>query len=594
MRLKPSRFITSLAPALVLVAGIVILSALALWRGYQDTTRRGEEIAGNLVHVLAEQSQRTFQAIDFTLEGIRDTLEAKPDLPPNDPRFQAELKERVKALPYVRGLIVVGPDGFLTHDTGYPRTPRVSVADRDYFKIHQDEPNLGLDIGHPIQSRVDGSWVISISRRIDRPDGSFGGVVVAVVDPFQFESFYRGLAVGRDGFIALLLRDGTMLARSPASEQAMGKSFIIASATFRYLPERPHGVYWSVSPVDGISRVVGYKALGGVPAVVLVGLASASVYRSWYEYATVVVATVAVLLGLVGVLSLLVRRGRERERAEQERLGRAQRLEALGHIAGGIAHDFGNTIRIVQSTCALLKPSVKDDPDARSLISDTERFLKGAKDMTERLLAFARRQELKARATRIDERIAGFVSILNQASGPRAAVELKLNADGAVCLLDPVQFEAALLNLVLNARDAMPYGGTIVVETAMIASPRSRAGLRRSFHTERPWVQIAVVDSGIGMSHTVLEQAFDPFFTTKGPGQGSGLGLSQVLGFVQQSAGEVRLESKEGCGTRIRLVFPTIPVDRDETRPTGLTHVGEEAATDRPPGSDPVHGSGKT
>ncbi|MBA1154577.1 ATP-binding protein [Microvirga mediterraneensis] len=582
MRLKSSPLVTALAPALVLVAGIVILSAFVLWRGYQDATRRGEEIAGNLVHVLAEQSQRTFQAIDFTLLGIRETLAAKPDLPPNDPHFQADLKGRVKALPYVRGLIVVGPDGFLIHDTGYPKTPRVNVADRNYFKIHQKDPELGLDIGHPIQSRADNTWVISISRRIDRPDGSFGGVVVAVVDPFQFESFFRGLAVGRDGFIALLLRDGTMLARSPASEQAIGKSFMTASAAFRHLVEHPHGVYWSVSPVDGISRVVGYKSLGDVPALVLVGLASSSVYQPWYEYATVVVATVAVLLGLVGVLSLLVRRGRERKRAEQERLGRAQRLEALGHIAGGIAHDFGNTIRIVQSTCALLKPSVKDDPEARALIDDTERFLKGAKDMTERLLAFARRQELKERATRIDERIAGFATILNQAAGPRAAVELRLNADGAVCLLDPVQFEAALLNLVLNARDAMPYGGTITVETAMIASPRSRAGLRRSSHPEQTWVRISVIDSGIGMSRTVLEQAFDPFFTTKGPGQGSGLGLSQVLGFAQQSAGEVRLESEEGHGTRIRLVFPTISGERGEIKPVVASHVAE---ADRPPGA---------
>lgn len=556
MRFRSPGVLNPLAPALVLVAGIMLMSAFTLWRGYQDATRRGEEMARNLVHVLAEQSQRTLQAVDFALLGVREGLTDRPDLPPNDPRFRATLQERVKGLPYLRGLIVVGPDGFLAHDTGYPGTPQVNVADRPYFRVHQDKAGQGLYIGPPLRSRADGSWVISISRRIDRTDGSFGGVVVAVVDPFQFESFYRGLAVGENGFIALLLRDGTLLARSPASEEAIGKSLVNSSASFRHLAERPHGVYWSISPVDGISRVVGYKALGDVPALVLVGLAYSSVYQPWYEYAAVVVATVAVLLGLFGILVLLVRRSHERGQAEQERLGRVQRLEALGRIAGGIAHDFGNTIRIVQSTCALLKPSVKDDPEARALISDTERFLTGAKHMTERLLAFARRQELKPQVTVIDERIGGFASILRQAAGPRVTIELKLEAGGSACRLDPVQFEAMLLNLVLNARDAMPYGGTVTVETRIIVQPSTGVGFRRSNLSGAPWVRITVADCGIGMSAAVLGQAFDPFFTTKGPGQGSGLGLSQVHGFVQQSNGEVRLESEEGRGTSVHLMFP--------------------------------------
>jgi two-component system, NtrC family, sensor kinase len=268
----------------------------------------------------------------------------------------------------------------------------------------------------------------------------------------------------------------------------------------------------------------------------------------------VVSITAAILLGLIGALIFLVHRSRRRDQIEQARLSRVQRLEGLGRIAGGIAHDLGNTIRLVQSTFLLLKPSLAGHPDAQSLVSEADQALKGARAMIERLLAFARRQELRPELTRIDERIAGFAPILRQAACPRAALELKLASGGTAVLLDPVQLEASLLNLVLNARDAMPEGGTIRLTTETIGPPPDQAGIRRASGPDERWIQITVEDTGIGMPPAVLERAFDPFFTTKG--QGSGLGLSQVLGFVQQSAGDVQLDSEEGHGTTVRLMFP--------------------------------------
>lgn len=554
MRPRSARFPLPLAPAVLLAFGIVLLGALELLQSYNEAARRGEEGARNLVHVLAEQTERTFQAIDFTLLGIRDALTAAQNLPENDARFRDALKERLKVLPYVRALFVIGPDGFITHDTDYPSTPRVTLADRPYFKAHQDDPNLGLHVGQPLRSRSVNVWFVSFSRRINRPDGSFGGIVVAAVEPRYFEQFYEGLSVGENGIIALLLRDGTLLARSPASEEAIGKSFAAAGPVYGALARSPQGTYWAPSPVDGTTRVVGYRALGIVPAVVLVGLAPQSVFRPWREHAAVVSITAAILLGLIGALIFLVQRSRRRDQIEQARLSRAQRLEGLGRIAGGIAHDLGNTIRLVQSTFLLLKPSLAGHPDAQSLVSEADQALKGARAMIERLLAFARRQELRPELTKIDERIAGFAPILRQAACPRAALELKLASGGTAVLLDPVQLEASLLNLVLNARDAMPDGGTITLTTETVGPPPDQAGGRRASGPDERWVQITVEDPGIGMPPAVLERAFDPFFTTKG--QGSGLGLSQVLGFVQQSAGDVQLDSEEGRGTTVRLMFP--------------------------------------
>ncbi|QRM29105.1 hybrid sensor histidine kinase/response regulator [Microvirga sp. VF16] len=556
MRPRSARFGFSLAPAVVLALGIVLLGALELMQSYNERVGRGEENARNLVHVLAEQTERTFQAVDFTLLGLREALTAAPDLPENDARFRDALKERLKALPYVRALYVIGPDGLITHDTDYPSTPRVTLADRPYFKAHQEDPSLGLQIGPPLRSRSVNVWFVSFSRRINRPDGSFGGIVVAAVEPRYFEEFYRNLSVGENGFIALLLRDGTLLARSPASEEAIGRSYAAAEPFYTYLSRSSQGVFWGASPVDRTIRVTAYHALGTTPAVVLVGLAQQTVFQPWREHAVMEAISTAVLLGLVGALIVLVQRSRRREQAEQERLSRAQRLEGLGRIAGGIAHDLGNTIRIMQSTFLLLRPSLADRPDTLSLVDEADQALKGARAMIERLLAFARRQDLRPEVTVIDERIAGFAPILRQAAGPRIALDLKLAGMGSAALLDPVQLEATLLNLVLNARDAMPDGGIITVATEITAPPPGPVAFHRMSGRDERWVRISVTDTGIGMPPAVLERAFDPFFTTKG--HGNGLGLSQVLGFVQQSAGDVQLESEEGRGTTVRLMFPAV------------------------------------
>ncbi|MBB3020948.1 signal transduction histidine kinase [Microvirga lupini] len=558
MRSRSVRLAIPLAPAALLALGILLLAGLELRQTYGEAARRGEEDARNLAHVLAEQTDRTFQAVDFTLLGIRDALKAAPGMTDNDVHFQNSLRERLAALPYVRALYVIGPDGFITHDTDYPSTPRVSLADRPYFKAHQEDPGLGLHVEQPLRSRSVGVWFVGLSRRINRPDGSFGGIVVAAVEPRYFEQFYRGLSVGEGGFIALLLRNGTLLARSPAAEEAIGKSFAAVEPLNTSLTRSPQGVFWGTSPIDGWTRVIGYRALETVPAVVNVGLAQRTVFRPWREHAIVVSISAVVLLGLIGALMVLIQKSLRREQAEQLRFSRAQRLEGLGRIAGGIAHDLGNTIRIMQSTFRLLRPSLADRPDALSLIVDADQALTGARSMIDRLLAFARRQELRPQITVLDERIEGFAPILRQATGPRIALDLRLSANGRAVLLDPVQLEATLLNLVLNARDAMPDGGTIIVETNDVGQSSSPSGNFDSSAVER-WVQVTVTDTGIGMAPAVLERAFDPFFTTKG--QGNGLGLSQVLGFVQQSSGDVELNSQEGRGTTVRLLFPVVSLE---------------------------------
>ena len=179
------------------LAGLALLIGLAaaaeVWRSWHQATVAAERSTAGLVHLLAEQTERTIQAIDFTLIGMRDALLVASGLAPNDPAYRAALKERLDSLPYVRGLFVVGPDGYIIHDTKYAPTQQVNFADRPYFQVHRQNPGLGLHIGPPLRSRFVGVWFVSLSRRIDNPDGSFGGIVVAAVEPHYFKRFYEGL-----------------------------------------------------------------------------------------------------------------------------------------------------------------------------------------------------------------------------------------------------------------------------------------------------------------------------------------------------------------------------------------------------------------
>ena len=539
---------TMLAIVLALLAGV------ELWRSHHQALREGEREAENLIHLLAEQMERTVQAIDLTLIGMRDALAVAPDTPANDPRLQATLKRRLAALPFVRALFVIGSDGFLIHDTDYPSTPNVSLADRAYFEVHRNAPDVGLYVGHPLRSRSVNVWFISVSRRLSNADGSFAGVAVAAVEPRYFERFFASLEVGGEGAISLFLKDGTLLARTPNLDELIGKSFSTVELFQSPPPSGSWRVYWTNSAIDGTRRVIGAQALAGAPIIVSAGLGERAVLQAWLQYARVVAGGSILVLLLIAVSSALLRRSHAREEREKARVARSQRLETLGRIAGGIAHDFGNTIRIIQSTLTLLRPSLANQPDAVSLMADADRTLKSAYGMIDRLLAFARRQELRPTPVDLRDLLSGFTPILRQAAGPQVQLDLDLR-DTATCLIDPAHLEAALLNLVLNCREAMPNGGRIVLELHKTTRPARHGKRRRANAQAEPWAEIVIRDNGVGMPRDVLERALDPFFTTKEAG--SGLGLSQVLGFVQQSAGEVHLESEEGVGTTVRLLFPT-------------------------------------
>ncbi|MCW5770232.1 MAG: CHASE3 domain-containing protein [Rhodospirillaceae bacterium] len=242
-------------------------------------------------------------------------------------------------------------------------------------------------------------------------------------------------------------------------------------------------------------------------------------------------------------------------RSTERQLRQAQRMEAVGQLTGGIAHDFNNILSVVVGNLDLLADRLPERGKERDLAdASLKGALRGA-ELVQRLLAFARRQPLAPRPIDLNERLPGLTALLQRVLGEAIQVKTSPGSGLWPAVADPAMMEDALLNLAINARDAMPAGGTLTIETG-------NATLDGAYAAANPevapgdYVMIAVSDTGCGMPPEVIERAFEPFFTTKDVGKGSGLGLSMVYGFVKQSAGHVKIYSEVGHGTSIKLYLP--------------------------------------
>ncbi len=260
----------------------------------------------------------------------------------------------------------------------------------------------------------------------------------------------------------------------------------------------------------------------------------------------------------------------------------AQKMEAIGQLTGGVAHDFNNLLTVIfGSLDALRLRLVGRDPAAERMIESALRSAERAAGLTQRLLAFARRQTLAPASVDINRLVLGMSELMRHSLGATVALETVLAAGLWRARCDPHQLEIALLNLIINARDAMPGGGRLTVETANATFDEAYA-VRNDQVAPGDYVMIAISDTGAGMSREVAARAFEPFFTTKEVGQGTGLGLSMVYGFVKQSGGHVKIYSEPQQGTTVKLYLPRIASGGNEQTPS---HGSDEAAGGRAGGT---------
>ncbi|HTO83004.1 MAG TPA: PAS domain S-box protein [Methylomirabilota bacterium] len=265
----------------------------------------------------------------------------------------------------------------------------------------------------------------------------------------------------------------------------------------------------------------------------------------------------------------------ERKRLE-EQLRQAQKMEVVARITGGVAHDFNNLLTVILGNAEMLGQRLTGEPLEQRLADMILDAAHRGGDLVSQLLSFARRQPLEPKPVDANGLIDGMLLLLRRSAGGAVALDVAPAADLWPALVDPAQLETALLNLAINARDAMPSGGILRVETANVRLDDAFVAKNRGAHPG-DYVMLAVVDNGTGMAPDVAARVFEPFFTTKPIGKGSGLGLSMVYGFVKQSGGYVQIETRVGAGTAVRLYLPRLPEGPALERAAAALTAGTEA-----------------
>jgi PAS domain S-box-containing protein len=282
----------------------------------------------------------------------------------------------------------------------------------------------------------------------------------------------------------------------------------------------------------------------------------------------------AVTLNWTGTWSEPVRRhffiGRDltEKQAAEAQLRHIQKMDAIGQLTGGVAHDFNNILTVITGTIGILEDAVAKQPELVAITRLIDEAAERGANLTKHLLAFARKQPLQPLEVDVNSLVLEAAKLLHPTLGENVEITPLLAEDAWTALVDPNQLTTAVLNLALNARDAMPNGGKLALETSNIYLDENYASMHSEV-TSGNYVMVAVSDTGTGIPAALLERVFDPFFTTKEVGKGTGLGLSMVFGFVKQSGGHIKIYSEEGHGTSVKMYLP---------RATGLNQTAAEAA----------------
>jgi two-component system, NtrC family, sensor kinase len=570
---------------LLMAAAVVLPVALFLylaWTNYRALDAVANERVERTLDVLQEHALRVFQTIDRTIAETDEVVRglSDDDIRAREGELHLRLRQTQDSLPQIEGIWLFDRTGqALVAGTSYPVPRGLDHAERDHFKAHVAD-DVGTYIGDARTGRLASDVFFVVSRRRTDPSGAFNGVIAVTVPPTSLKDFYARIAQGTAVSAGLIRSGGTFLARYPSPGAGVprlgaGNRFVDAVAA---QPEE--GRFTAVSQIDGVERRIAYRKLPGYDVYVQAGFANdalwADLFAALAGHLLFGIPATALLL-ILSYLALKHTRAflseTHRREAAEAALKQAQRLEAIGQLTGGVAHDFNNLLMVVNGNVERLRRDLHDARHKRALDAIDKAARRG-ESLTRQLLTFSRRQTLAP--TVIDPR--------NQLPKIRDMLQSSLRGDIAIALdipsglwpvrVDLGELELALLNLAINARDAMPNGGTLTLS----ARNTSLGGGIGAEEPKGDFVALAVRDTGVGIPSDVLPKVFEPFFTTKEVGRGTGLGLSQVYGFAKQAGGTATVASELGRGTEITLYLPRctdVPLAReDETadRPDGSGH----------------------
>jgi two-component system NtrC family sensor kinase len=547
----------------MMVASVVLplmLFGFAAWLNYRHEEGVADDRIERSLDILHEHTLKVFQTVEGAIAEVNEIVRGMTDdaIRADQPRLHERMKRIVEVLPQLRAIFLIDRDGRPLASSQLVQVPAdLRSRERSFFNVHI-AGDVGTYVSEVVQPRlaIFGTPFFVLSRRRPSADGTFNGVIAVAVVPQYFEEFYTLIGRGPGELYALIRADGNFLARYPQPPdrlRAVGPGLEAAVAE-----GRERAIRTGRSQIDGAERRVGYRKLEGFPVYAIAGIETSAIRGDWIStMAGHLIFGVPATLFILLILAMALRRTRrlhaeaERREAAEAALRQAQRLEAIGHLTGGVAHDFNNLLMIVGGSAERLRRDLTSEKHRRLLDMIMNATSRG-ESLTRQLLAFSRRQMLTPAVIDLTQRLPELKDMLTRSLRDDITTEVLVPDESCAVKVDPSELELALLNLAVNARDAMPNGGTltITVEPVLLTGRATEEGLSGDF------VASGVTDTGSGIAPDILPHVFEPFFTTKEVGKGTGLGLSQVYGFAKQSGGTATVTSTVGRGTAITLYLP--------------------------------------
>jgi signal transduction histidine kinase len=553
--------------ALALVLPLVLLHAFARSSrdAALDAATQGAESA---LRIAAEHVSRIVQGNEIIARQVQAEVARMPSAQADGaaPGLHKFLAELARGSPHLNSLWVMDADGYPVASSLTERVPAINYADREYFVFHLE--NRGrVYVSRLLLTRSTQELFFDISTRRETPDGRFRGVVNVTLRPAYFVDFFREITASRRALTITLLRDdGYVLARSDGSMTVGDRA---AEPLIEAMAKQQPGGWLTTAAGGKDSAHTVLRSLEPFPLYVAVALDRNEVMQRWRDQVALLgslalLAAFALLAGLwtawqrtlneLRALERLAQEAEQRRRAEAQ-LHQAQKVEALGHLTGSVAHDFNNVLGVLQNQVALLAHT---HPElAERTVGPMQRAIRSGEHLTRKLLAFSRRGALRPERLDLAQVLPSIEGVLRMTLGSAIALSVEVAPGTQDIEADRSELELALLNLATNARAAIRGTGRVVITARPAAAHDPGAGAAAP--ARAPEVMITFGDDGAGMDRETLARASEPFFTTKTEGEGTGLGLTQVDTLCRHAGGTMRIVSEPGAGTSVHLYFPAAP-----------------------------------
>ena len=567
---------------LLLIGSAVLPAALfafIAWQFYQQQQVDARDRLERTLGMIQEHAVKVFETFAISERYLEEVFRhvSDDDIQANEAAFSARIRSMLQGIPQIRDLWVIDAHGHpLVSGTIYPMPRNLELADRDYFKAHLGGNEVENYVSEPVVARLAQFSFFAVTRKRLTEEGRFNGVYLVSISPDYFVDFYSRLPRAQSSVAALVRGDGTILARYPDISKSVERLSPNSPVLQALRAGATEGVVEGISSFDKAQRVFAFKKLPNMDVMVITGIEQSQIRADWVRSISAhllfgIPATIAMFaLGMIALrrsqreasAHAQLRAETARRQITEQALQQAQKMEAVGRLTGGIAHDFNNLLTAIGGNIDLAARRL-NPPDERIIrtLNAARQASQRAATLVQRLLAFSRQHPQEVRAVDINRLVQGMSELLHRTLSEGVTIETVLGSGLWKCAIDPNQLENAIINLAVNARDAMPNGGRLTIETANAFLDDAYAVRAGGDFKPGQFIMVAVSDTGTGITPEVRDKIFEPFFTTKAVGSGSGLGLSMVYGFVKQSGGHVQVYTEPGEGTSFKLYFPRLPDD---------------------------------